>query len=123
MHSYNQATRTKFRTGDSYKLNIQVLNEATREPLELHTVSHADYIFTSTNLTEPYQLRLTLGNGIEVLDPIAGIIEVTLKAVDTESFKAGLNYHECKIRIDGTTVHTVLDEQVVVEKQRITYIQ
>ena len=123
MISHSNQTYTKIKTGDSYKLNIQVLEEATREPLNLHDITDADYIFVSTNLTEAPQLILSLGNGIEVLDATSGIIEITLKAVDTESLKAGLNYHECKIRTAYINTHTVLDEKVLVEKQRISYIQ
>jgi hypothetical protein len=108
-----------FKQGNSYKLDVQVLDGKTRLPVNLVDLGDARYALLDTNKSGVAQLTKTLGAGIEVVNGLLGLIQVTLEAEDTQTLNAGRNYHELVIKTVVGTVHTVIDELLYVEEQAI----
>lgn len=110
------------KTGDTYKFNIQVLDSSNREPKDLTDVTQGSYVFTRSNLSGEVLITKSLGNGMEILNALDGIVEITLDNADTKGLPAGLNYHEAKLKTSNARQFTILDEHVNVEEQQIKEI-
>jgi hypothetical protein len=121
MISHNPiATYPTFKQGNSYKLNLQVLNQDTRLPVPLIDITAITYRMTESNILDAViHIEKTLGAGIEVIDDVLGIVEITLEGADTRTLPRGRLYHECLLRTAIVNATTILDEIVFIEEQRI----
>jgi hypothetical protein len=106
--------------GDDLLIQLQHIDEATGDPRSL-AGAEIRWAFSKieNGVFVPVAVQTkSLGDGITVINELAGTWQIELHSIDTDGRDPGEYYHEAKI-VDGAGVNTVLAGRMTLRRRLV----